>query len=75
MAVRNSSFNVLCQMLWALHDKEFCALECLPKFIGKNYGAQPNPHAYCKLGCAMNTCIHINTKKNIGTSFSLKPCS
>ena len=52
-----------------------CALECLPKFIGKKAGAQPNPHAYCKLGCAMNTCIHINTKKNIGTSFSLKPCS
>ena len=75
MTVHSSSCNVLCQMLWALHDKEFCALECLPKCIGKKSGAQPNPHAYCKLGYAMNKCIHISTKKNIGMSFSLKPCS
>ncbi|KAJ9692427.1 hypothetical protein PVL29_011469 [Vitis rotundifolia] len=45
-----------------------CALECLPKCIGKKSGAQPDPHAYCKLGCAMNQCAHISTKKDIAAA-------
>ena len=53
-----------------------CALECLPKCIGKKSGAlQPDPHAYCKPGCAMNQCAHISTKKDMGESFSIKLCS
>ncbi|KAL6334235.1 hypothetical protein AAG906_007482 [Vitis piasezkii] len=47
-----------------------CYVKCfgLCTIKSKKYGAQPNPHAYCKLGCAMNNCIHISTKKNIAAA-------
>ncbi|RVW23572.1 hypothetical protein CK203_091517 [Vitis vinifera] len=65
-------FYVKCFALCMIKNfgRKNCA-RVLAKCIGKKSGAQPDPHAYCKLGCAMNQCAHISTKKDIDSISSL----